>query len=174
MILGRRSVLAGITCALSMPAIVKASGIMSVKMFRPVFWGDGVHDDAPALQWEIDHAPDNGTFCVPKNGTYIFRSSLYLWDRKLKLDFSDSHVVGSTETDSCLRFHGGDFERTRLTLSGGDYHRHEVTRCVSIEDMIPQDYSPVLSYNFPRKSLLFGFDNISQHGINAHRHHRYR
>jgi len=36
----------------------------------PKLWADGQHNDAPWLQWQIDHCPDCGTIHIPA-GTYV-------------------------------------------------------------------------------------------------------
>lgn len=70
MINNRRRFLFGAAALLAAPAIARASSLMPVSMLNPILWGDGVHDDAPALQRIIDRGIRNGFVSLPHEGMY--------------------------------------------------------------------------------------------------------
>lgn len=75
---------------------------VNVKLNKDVF-GDGIHDDAKALQSCIDEVKDGGTVYFP-DGTYLISASLIFYSNQ-HLIFSDKAVLlRSADSDPLTRY----------------------------------------------------------------------
>lgn len=52
--LTRRLFASGLLTALAAPAVIRTPGVLMALAPKLILWGDGVHDDAPALQGLLD------------------------------------------------------------------------------------------------------------------------
>lgn len=100
----RRGFLFGATAALlAAPAIARASSLMPCSV-PPVFWGDGIHDDSAALQWEIDRAERAGQPMVIADRVMRIDKTL-----RVKADDAIVHnnfILTTLTTEPLLRFCG--------------------------------------------------------------------
>jgi hypothetical protein len=74
----RRSFLTGLIAAMAAPSIARADNLMPIStrlLQAPKFWGDGIHCDAAAIQWALDHAK-GGTVMPPAGFAFPLRGAL--------------------------------------------------------------------------------------------------
>lgn len=87
MIPTRRLFFLGAAALVAAPSLVRASSLMPVSVWdrQPRYYGDGIHSDAPHLQWVLDHA-DPTKAVKFKPGTYYLGESLRLTKPFVVLD----------------------------------------------------------------------------------------
>lgn len=108
MSISRRGFMGALLAAAVAPAIVRASSLMPIhvpKIILPSYmtlWGDGLHDDQPALQaliaggLVVDKAgkliePREGTLYLPA-GTYAISNAITLKKNELRVTVVGSHI----------------------------------------------------------------------------------
>ncbi len=75
MILGRRKFLIGLA---AVPAVIAMPVSFGVSEIVPHLWGDGIHDDADALQWLMDTSKSlDKDFFLTNGRFYISRDLIY-------------------------------------------------------------------------------------------------
>ena len=81
----------GKTGSVDIPASTKIENVLTLEDFGAV--GDGVTDDAAAIQAAIDSIPDGGTIYGTPGKTYAIGSTVEWFNRFVKLDFGNAKVI---------------------------------------------------------------------------------
>lgn len=107
----RRTFLIGLGAALSAPAVVKADGLMRLRQTFPILWGDGVHDDAEALEAALNGrgARWRGRLLVPgapveiADGRFKLSRMIWLRDGANGNVLRNSPLFGPNNKSGCIR-----------------------------------------------------------------------
>ena len=116
--MNRRGFLGAILATAAAPAIIKASALMPIYVPRPeilTLWGDGIHDDAAALQAFVSggvvnymgkHIAGDGRVCMFPSGTFAIGSSIKAEPNQVLIG-GDSHLVSRNDSVALIASAGG-------------------------------------------------------------------